>query len=197
MAGIVAVVAFLLLAFAADVPLVAAMVITIAAYLGVVLIRPQVAARPEDTVEESAERAALAYETAIAKVEAIRGLAARVQKEGTRDLVVRIADQSDRSLAAMKEGSNVAAAPLFLEQLLEPAEALLETYVRFSARGVKAADELLARNEGQDLPMIERASRQFFERLQREGGVDLTALREVLEFNLESTTPITPRRPDH
>jgi hypothetical protein len=155
-----------------------------------------VAARRGDSPAESAEKADLAYQTSLAKVAAIRELATRVQKEGTRDLVLRIADQSDRILAAMKEDNNLAAAPLFLEQLLEPTEALLETYVRLSTRGVKAADELLARNESQDLPMIERAARTFFEKMHRDSIVDLAALSEVLEFKLENMTPVMPRRID-
>jgi ABC-type transport system involved in cytochrome bd biosynthesis fused ATPase/permease subunit len=195
-AGVVAAVLVLVLAFVAGLSLPIAIVLALAAYVGIVLVRPTVGRPRGDTAEEAAEKATLAYETSVAKVATIRGLAARVQKEGTRDLVLRICDQSDRILAAMKEDNNFKAAPLFLEQLLEPTEALLETYVRLSTRGVKAADELLARNESQDLPMIERAARNFFERMHRDSIVDLAALSEVLEFNLENPTPVVepPRR---
>lgn len=194
-AGAGAALLFLILYFALDAPLILAILLAVAAYAGIVLVRPQVAARKGDTAEDTLEKANLAFETSLAKVAAIRELATRIQKEGTRDLVLRIADQSDRILAAMREDNNQAAAPLFLEQLLEPTEALLETYVRLSTRGVKAADELLARNESQDLPMIERAARNFFEKMHRDSIVDLAALSEVLEFNLETMTPVTPRRP--
>jgi hypothetical protein len=194
-AGAGAAVLFLVLLFA-GLSLPIAIVLAVLAYVGIVLVRPQMAARRGDSPAESAEKATLAYQTSLAKVAAIRELATRVQKEGTRDLVVRIADQSDRILAAMKEDNNQTAAPLFLEQLLEPTEALLETYVRLSTRGVKAADELLHRNESQDLPMIERASRTFFETMHRDSIVDLAALSEVLEFNLENMTPVMPRRTD-
>jgi 5-bromo-4-chloroindolyl phosphate hydrolysis protein len=196
-AGVVAAVLFLVLTFGTGLSIPIAIVLAVAAYVGIVLVRPQVGGRRGDTAAEAAEKAALAYQTSLTKVATIRGLAARVQKEGTRDLVLRISDQSDRILAAMKEDNNFAAAPLFLEQLLEPTESLLETYVRLSTRGVKAADELLARNESQDLPMIERAARNFFERMHRDSIVDLAALSEVLEFNLENSTPVVepPRRP--
>jgi hypothetical protein len=194
-AGAGAAVLFLVLLVAGlSIPI--AIVLAILAYVGIVLVRPQSAARKGDSPAEAAEKEQLAYQTSVAKVAAIRELATRIQKEGTRDLVVRIADQSDRILAAMKEDNNFTAAPLFLEQLLEPTEALLETYVRLSTRGVKAADELLARNESQDLPMIERAARTFFEKMHRDSIVDLAALSDVLEFNLENMTPVMPRRTD-
>jgi hypothetical protein len=194
-AGAGAALLFLVLAFAFDVPIWLAIVLAVLAYVGIVLVRPQVAARRGDSAADNAERETLAYETSLEKVASIRELETRIDKEGTRDLVLRIADQSDRVLAAMSEDNNRTAAPLFLEQLLEPTEALLESYVRLSTRGIKAADEQLARNESQDLPMIERATRNFYERMHRDSIVDLEALSEVLEFNLETMTPVTPRRP--
>ena len=136
----------------------------------------------------------LAYESSVTKVQTIRGLAERVQKEGVRDLVVRISDQADGALSIMRERSDYSAAPILLEQLLEPAEGILDTYVRVSARGVDAAKELLARYESQDLPMIERAARLFREQLQQNGASDLKKLAQTLDFQPEGSPTPTPRQ---
>ncbi|MEA2513516.1 MAG: hypothetical protein QOJ59_3003 [Thermomicrobiales bacterium] len=178
------------LALGLEAPTLLAFVLAIAAYLVVVLVRAPRDADGGTSSGDSEERSALAYETSLQKVAAMRGLAERIEREGTREVVLRMADHSDQALEVMAERNARAAAPLYLEQLLEPAEALIETYVRLSSRGLKATDEILARNESQDFPMLERASRLFLERIRQEDAVDLPALTQVLTFSLESTTPI-------
>ena len=191
-AGGIAVALFLLLAVGLNASWGIAVVFAVAAYVAIVWARLRLGGQPGASAADTAERSELAYETSTAKVAAIRALATRVQKAGTRELVLRICDQSDRSLAAMKTTGSISPAPLFLEQLLEPAEALLESYVRFASRGVAAA-ELLTRNEAQDLPMIERAARLFAESVEQ-GETDPAALAKTLDFAPETATPVTPRR---
>lgn len=193
-AGVAAAAVLLVVVVGLDASILVGIVLAIAAYIGIVLVRPRVDRTAVDTKEQITERATIAYQTSLTKAAQIRSLATRIQKDAPRETTLHIADQADRILAAMKEDGNLTAAPLFLEQLLEPTDELLENYVRLSTRGVTAANELLTRNETQDLPMIEQAARNFFEKMHRDSIVDLAALSEVLEFNLETMTPVTPRR---
>jgi hypothetical protein len=108
--------------------------------------------------------------------------------------VGRIADTSTKILEAMAEDRDMAALPLFNDQLLEPFDALLTEYVRLTTRGVKSAGELIRKVETHDLPMIERATGVFYEKLHRANVVDLAALGDVLELNIESISTSRLRR---
>jgi hypothetical protein len=135
-------------------------------------------------------------ETSAQKVAGIRTLGAQIERESTREIVQRISDQSDEVVQLMREDSRKAKyAPLYLGQLLEPAEAMLETYVRLRSRGLLTTNELVARTERQDLPMIERASRLFRDQLRTDPLPDRKSLEQTLSFNVESQTAIVePRR---
>lgn len=194
--AVAAAVAIAVLAVVVGANPVLAVVLAIAVYAAVMLIRPRPTGQETESPADAAERNELAYETSQQKVAAIRDLAPRIEREATREIVDRICDQSDQVLAIMAAGKARSAAPLFLEQLLEPAEALIETYVHLASRGLRATDEVRARSESQDLPKIERASRLFLDRLRQDPDVDLAALSQILTFNLEAMTPIVepPRR---
>ena len=190
LAGGIAVALLLLLVLAFDVPPLIAIPIAVATYVGAVLIRPQVASAPGETIDE----VQLSYQAALAHLASIRVQESRVADPGVRDQVGRIADTSERILAAMVEDRNMAAAPLFNDQLLEPVDALLIEYVRLTTRGVKSADDLILKVETHDLPMIERATTIFHEKLHRENVVDLATLGDVLELNIERISTSRLRR---
>jgi hypothetical protein len=193
-AGGAAVVVVVLILVAGGNP-VLAIVAAIAAYAAVAWRRARSARQERDSPEEAAERSALAYEASLPKVAVLRQLAPEIEREGTRELVVRICDTSDQVLGIMSAGAARSAAPLYLEQLLEPAEALVETYAHLASRGLRATDEAQARIESQDLPKIERASRLVLERLRQEPDADLDALRQILAFDLETAPSVVePRR---
>jgi hypothetical protein len=171
-------------------PPVLVILLAIAAYVAVALTRTRTATEQGDSAADTAERTALAYETSRQKVAAMRKLATEIERESTREIVLRICDHSDRVLETMTERDAQAAAPLYLEQLIEPAEALLETYLRLSSRGLKTTDEILARHESQDFPTIERAARLFLDRLRQEPRPDLASLSQILAFAPETPTSI-------
>jgi hypothetical protein len=154
------------------------------------------AERGGSAVADSAERVALSLETSEQKIAGMRTLSGQIERESTREIVQRINDQSDEVLQLMREDSRKAKyAPVYLEQLLEPAEAMLETYVRLGSRGLLTTNELVARTERQDLPMIERASRLFRDQLRTDPLPDRKSLEQTLSFNVESQTAIVePRR---
>jgi hypothetical protein len=167
--------------------------LAVATYAGLVLLRP--GRQRRDATIDDARRQQLAYEAALANAAAIRSLAPRIAKPAVREQIGRILDRTARVLVVMREDRNLVAAPLFNEQVLKPFVALLSEYVHLSARGVRSADGLLAKTETGALPMIEQAVGDFYEHLHRGSLIDLAALGEVLELNLESIPAMTPRRP--
>jgi hypothetical protein len=173
----------------------AAVPIAIAAYAGLVWVRGRSSDQGGYSAADTAERSEVAQETSRQKIANMRELATRIERESTREIVLRTCDHADQVLATVAERNAQGVAPLFLEQLLEPAEALVETYVRLSSRGLKATDVMLARYASQDFPMIERAARLFLERLRQEPAADLPALTQLLSFNVDTETQIVqPRR---
>ena len=191
-AGIVAAAALLLLLALNWTPWLA-IPLAVSTYASLVLLRPRRAGR--DRTGEEASREQLAYQAALANAATIRTLARRIAKPAVRAHVDRIADQIERTLAAMREDRNLAAAPIFNEHVLEPFAALLTQYVHLVARGVRSADGLLAKTETRDLPMIERRVAECYEQLHRGNLIDLATLGEVIELTLESIPAMTPRRP--
>jgi hypothetical protein len=168
-----------------------AIVMAVAVYAGIVLLRSRSA--PAATVDE-AQRQHLAFQSALANAEAIRALQPRIANPAAREQVERILDQIAQVLAVMRDDGNLAAAPLFNDHLMAPARALLTEYVRLSNRGINSAGDLLEKTETQGLPRIERAIDSFYERLHRSHVVDLATLGELLELNLERIATTSSRR---
>jgi hypothetical protein len=174
---------------------VGAIVAAIVSYVLVVWARGRAGGQGGTSAGDAAERSEVALEASRQKIANVREQAATIGRESTREIVLRTCDYADQVLATSAERNLPAAVPLFLEQLLEPAEALVETYVHLSSRGLKATDELLARYESQDFPMIERAARLFLDRLRQEPAPDLPTLTQILAFNVDTETQIVqPRR---
>jgi len=173
-----------------------AIVMGLALYFGVVNLRPSARRGGGLSLADSAERIELSLETSAHKIAGMRTLANQIDREGTREIVLRICDQSDEVLQVMRDDSRkTKAAPMYFEQLLEPAEAMLDTYVRLKSRGLMTTNEMIARTERQDFPMIERASRLFRDQLRSDEGLDGEKLEQILAFNVESATVIVePRR---
>lgn len=142
--------------------------------------------------DQSGERARLAYEASIAKTAVLRELAGHVPQTSPRDLALRICDHAAAALAVMEATGKHAAAPLLLEQILEPAEGVLETYLHVIGRGVAGTEALARRTESFELPTIERAARAFSEKLARDERLDLVALEQIVAFDLETTRIVEP-----
>ncbi|MER3438047.1 MAG: hypothetical protein C4346_10940, partial [Chloroflexota bacterium] len=142
--------------------------------------------------DQSGERARFAYEASIAKTSALRALAGQVQHASSRDLSLRICDHAAAALAVMEATGKHAAAPLLLEQILEPAEGVLETYLHVISRGIASTEALAWRTESFELPAIERAARAFSEKLARDERLDLVALEQIVAFDLETTRIVEP-----
>ena len=189
-----AVVSFLILTVLDASPAVT-VVTVIVVYAALVSVRNRTDGQSVSTAGDVAERSEVAHEASRQKIATMRALAARIDRESTREIVIRICDRSEQVLATIAERNRPDVAPLYLEQLLEPAEALVETYVHLSSRGLKATGEMLARYESQDFPMIERSARLFLDRLRQEPPPDLASLTQTLAFTVDTETRIVqPRR---
>jgi len=167
-----------------------AIVMAVATYAGIMLIR----SRPALAADDEAHRQHLAFQSALANAEAMRALQPRIANRGAREQVGRIIGRSTQVLEVMRDDGNLAAAPLFNDHLMAPARALLTEYVRLSSRGISSAGDLLEKTETRDLPRIERAVDTFYERLHRSHVVDLATLGEMLDLNLERIATTSSRR---
>jgi hypothetical protein len=185
--------AVLLLVVALGVTPLLAVPLAVAIYAGMRLLQPS-RQRRRDAANDDAGWQEHAYQTALANVATIRALASRTAKPAVRDQLGRIADQTDRILAVMREDHNLAAAPLFNDRLLERFVPLLAKYVRLSTRGVRSADAVIEKTEAHELPLFEQAAVAFYEQYHRGDVGDLAALSDVLEFSLEDIVITRPRR---
>ncbi|MDQ3541892.1 MAG: hypothetical protein M3440_14520 [Chloroflexota bacterium] len=183
----------LLLVLGMNLCLAIALALAIAAYAGARLLRPRL--EPDAPADALAVDVQRDHGQAVAHLASIREHEARIANPAVRDQVARIADTLECTLAAMVEDQNLAAAPLFNDQLLDPFDALLTQYVRLSTRGVRSADGAIEKTERHDFPMIETAARSFYEKLHRSTVVDLAALGEVLELNIDGMRTTQFRRP--
>ncbi|MDP9369359.1 MAG: hypothetical protein M3Q03_13980, partial [Chloroflexota bacterium] len=165
LAGGAAAATLLMLVFLLGVTPWAAIPIAISTYVALVLL-PKRRTRQDETID-AVRRQHRAYQAAVAEAAAIRVLVPRIGKPAVREQVGNILNRTIRVLVVMREDRNLAALPLFDQQLLEPFHSLLIEYVRLSDRGIRSADGLLEKIETRDLPMVEQAVDAFYEQLHR------------------------------
>ncbi|MGH2558236.1 MAG: LuxR C-terminal-related transcriptional regulator [Thermomicrobiales bacterium] len=173
-AGGLSVVALVLFVFALSFNPLLAILLSVATFAGIVLLWPQTERSQSDSVD-GAGRLDLAYQTAVDHAASVRTFEPRITKPAVHERVVRIADKTDRVLAAIREDGNLVEARDFTDQILEPLDVLLTEYVRLSTRGVRSANAILEQTEACDLPMMEQAIDDFYERLHRASQERLVA----------------------
>jgi len=149
-------------------------------------------ANRDEIADQASDEAA--YEAARLDAAAIGALAAQVANPATRAQLDRILERTGQILAAMRADEDVTEAPVLDSLILEPLRALLTTYVRISARDIRGAKDLLVKIEDVDLPRIEQAVTEFYERLHQRQVIDLATLSDMLEINLESARATMRRR---
>jgi hypothetical protein len=159
-----------------------AILLAVATYIGIVLMRPA----SEPAVDKSALEQKLAFQSAVLHLASIRDLQSHVLKQDVHDQIQRIAGRISQVLEVMDQDAMFVAAVPFNERLLEPFQVLLAEYVRLSARDVKSAEQLLQKAEAHDLPLIERAVENFYEKLNRGTVIDLATHAEMLSLDIES-----------
>lgn len=189
-AGAAGVAVLLLLVFALDAPLWVAVPLAVATYAGVALVRRERSDRAAAGGDDRRSPIAIMMN----HVAALRRLEARVAKPEVRGQVGRIAAGSERVAQAICEDEDQAAARLFAEQVLAPVVALLTEYVRLTTRGVASAAGVVERTEARDLPLVEQAIDDIYERLHRSSLAELATTAELLELNLGHVASAIARR---
>jgi hypothetical protein len=189
-AGLAGIAVLLTLIFATDVPLLAAVLLTAGAYVGVALVR---GSRLDREIAALDDRNSPIV-TAFAHVATLRRLQDEIAKAEVRGQVGRIAASAERVACAIREDEDHAAARFFDEQVLVPVVALLTEYVRLTSRGVVSAASMVERTESLDLPLVEQTIDDIYERLHRAHLANLATAAALLELNLERVANAISRR---
>lgn len=135
-----------------------------------------------------------AYTTAGETIQGMPTQVAAITDESTRQLATRITDLFDQILRNIDEHQARGVAPLLVDQLIEPAEALLTDYLWLQKRPESTARDAMSKISLRDLPAAELAARQVVAVLERPGTVDIAALRRAVDFQFSfggETTVVT------
>jgi hypothetical protein len=167
-------------------------------YLGVRLLLPsrESAAADEVAAARRDRQAALAEGQAI--VRHLRGLAPRVPKPEVRGQIGRVCELADRILLVIQQDAKEPrVARDFVARYLQPTRVVLDEYVTLAVRDVASSRPQRAAVETHDLPMVETALGELYEKLHRGDVVELAAASEVLAFQLDRTPPAPGPRKEH
>ncbi len=124
-----------------------------------------------------------AFETAAETILQFQAQAAEVVEDGARELAMSLGAQLTRILTLSQSGNREATLPLILDQLIEPAQALMTDYLFLQKRGGTAATDAMTKIASRDLPAAEYAARQVLAEFDRSGDVDLNAIRRAVDFS--------------
>jgi ABC-type multidrug transport system fused ATPase/permease subunit len=188
-AASIAVVAAFVLIFVLDMQWAIVILLALAIYVGVHLLRPQ-SDSPEPILERASpeQEAIAAARVASAK---IAGSIPELQSVANREQVAMIVTEIDMMLDAIEEDatrneSKLAAAPLYYSRLVHPFDDYLSEAIRLWRRKVKLADVHLERLESDVLPRYTKAAQEFYQEYHSQDVLDLAALAEILMYNLDS-----------
>ncbi|CAN5729574.1 hypothetical protein BH23CHL5_BH23CHL5_09500 [soil metagenome] len=124
-----------------------------------------------------------ASETAAETILQLQAQATEIADDGARELSMSLGAQLTRILTLSQNANREAALPLVLDQLIEPAQALMTDYLFLQKRGGTAATDAMTKIASRDLPAAEYAARQVLAEFNRSGDVDLTAIRRAVDFS--------------
>ena len=190
LAWVVAAVVLLAAVFLANVPVPVAVLVGLIAYVGLALARgrePEEPGLPPPMTDEQA------FASAAERTAQLRKLARGIQDGDVRAWLDQFCDKSDAILAVIQEDRKLRAAPLFLQGVVIPAEQLLQDYARLERRNVAAAKPVLARVESENLPLITKATDDFYQQLHQTDVIEIDTLSERLEYNLNDRLPAIGR----
>ena len=151
LAGGVAAGLLVVLVFAIGLPLWLAVLLALAAFVGLVLLRS--GGSPSGEAVDHAELVETLRRGANEVFE-MRRLANRVPVTAAKVRALAICDSAGRILAALQEdGNEPQTARAFVDRYLVPSRALLTQYDRLAGRGVASTGPALAKIEEEDLPL--------------------------------------------
>lgn len=190
LAWAVAAIVLLAAVFLAAAPVPIAVVVSLAAYAGLALARvkdkPPAVSLLGATDEDS-------YQIARSKIARLRELRNGISDQDVRAWIDGYQRQAGAILAVIEEDRKLRAAPLFLQGNVLPSEELLQEYARLERRNVQAAKPILERIKRENLPLIRRATDDFYEQLHQIDVIEIDTLSERLEYNLTDRLPAIGR----
>ena len=147
-------------------------------------IQRREAARTSGPIGGSDEPADIdaAYAAASAAISELPAQATSILDEPTRLTAERISDLMSRILQQVDATGTRGIVPLLVDQLVEPAQALLTDYLWLQKRPESVARDAMAKISLRDLPSAELSARQVLALLERPGEVDISALRRAVDF---------------
>jgi hypothetical protein len=139
-------------------------------------------ARPTTGSEEPEDLDAAA-QTAAASILDMQAHSTEIRDEDARTLATRLTDTLSAVLEQAHAGERLGVMPLILDQLIEPAQALITEYLWMQKRQDTASQDAMTRIATKDLPAAEHAARAVRAILEREGPLDINAVRRAVDFS--------------
>jgi hypothetical protein len=137
---------------------------------------------PLTTGSDEPEDIAAAVQTAGASVLQIRTQASQIADPAAGDIAGQVGKALTSALTMAQSEDRSGVVPLLLDQLIEPAQALLTDYLFLQKRGGPAAQDAMTKIATRDLPAAEHSARQVVALLERSGPVDVAAVRRAVDF---------------
>jgi hypothetical protein len=134
------------------------------------------------TGSDEPEDIAAAIQTAGESVLQIRTQATQIADQATADIATQLGQTPTSTLTMAQADDRSGVVPLILDQLIEPAQALLTDYLFLQKRGGPAAQDAMTKIATRDLPAAEHSARQVAALLERSGPIDVPAIRRAVDF---------------
>ena len=191
LAWVVAAVVLLAAVFLANVPVPVAILLSLVAYLGLALARarePVLPGRPPPMTDEQAFASAARANGATEEA-GKRHSGQRRARRGSINSAIR----ATPSWPSSRKTANSAPRRCSCKGSSFRAEQLLEDYARLERRNVAAAKPVLERVKSENLPLITKATDDFYQQLHQTDVIEIDTLSERLEYNLSDRLPAIGR----
>lgn len=123
-----------------------------------------------------------ANEAAHVAVRSLPDQVAAIEDPATREVAQRTSEALGQILETLGTDEKRGLAPLLVDQLIEPAQALLTDYLWLQKRPESTARDAMTKIALSDLPAAEHSARQVQALLNRPGPVDVAAIRRAVDF---------------
>ncbi|MGD9711663.1 MAG: hypothetical protein AB7V46_06305 [Thermomicrobiales bacterium] len=123
-----------------------------------------------------------AYLAAQAAVREMPAQAVMIEDEQARQLAERTSELLSFIVGSIDNPEKKGVTPLLVDQLIEPAQALLTDYLWLQKRNESTARDAMTKIVLRDLPAAEYSARQVLALLERPGAVDVPAMRRAVDF---------------
>lgn len=131
-------------------------------------------------------------ETGTASVTGFVGSAAEIANPSTREIAGKIGTNMQGIMTELSTPDNRSAAPVVIDNLIEPAQSVLTEYLFLTKRAVSAATPRTKTIEQSVFPSIESASRQTLSLLKEPGKPDLTKVTRASTVPFEQSVTMPP-----